>query len=182
MRSSTRCPVPAAVCTFTVTWITAWCSLFMHAAGGRVVLIDRVIPPNTSANKGTQRWRKARLILTNVCYTTEQRMNQIEKLRDPSHIRLWRLTDLTEFLAHARPPLSLIPISESVQELIDNEVTFDQWLGVTSEGESRRDEIMKLVEHEIQHGHAGGMRASRTEDGTLRFLFTYAFCCVVRSF
>jgi hypothetical protein len=103
-------------------------------------------------------------------------MNYLERLRDPSHVRLWRAAELEGFLQRARPALELVRPSAADASGMDNEVTFDQWLGVTAHGESKRSEIVQALEADLNAATDDtGMRVTRGRDGGLQFLFSYAF-------
>merc|ERR1712093_128576 len=77
--------------------------------GGKVVLIDVVTPEDLTDAQG-------------------DRLNHLERLRDPSHVCFWRLSELFGFLKKARPALSVLPLVNRR----DNQVLLDQWLELTN--------------------------------------------------
>jgi SAM-dependent methyltransferase len=125
--------------------------------GGKVVLIDIVTPDHLTAAQG-------------------KRLNDLERLRDPSHVFFWRLSELFGFLEKACPTLSPLPLVDRK----DNQVSLGQWLDVTDTPDASRKEISTALEAELERGQTDGgsitgFRPHRSADGNLHFIHSYAF-------
>lgn len=126
--------------------------------GGKVVLIDIVTPEDLTDAQG-------------------DRLNHLERLRDPSHVCFWRLSELFGFLKKARPALSVLPLVDRR----DNQVFLDQWLELTNTPSASRKAITDALQAELDGGGqqkdtnslVTGFRPDRSADGSLHFVHSY---------
>jgi hypothetical protein len=105
------------------------------------------------------------------------RLNHLERLRDPSHVCFWRLSELFGFLKKARPALSVLPLVDRR----DNQVFLDQWLELTNTPSASRKVITDALQAELDGGGqqkdttsvVTGFRPDRSADGSLHFVHSY---------
>jgi len=97
--------------------------------------------------------------------TSEQDMralyhNRIERLRDRSHHRLLRLSEIVSFLGRAGASVRRVEVHESVRE-------FNEWVGVTRPPPRRSERIRHLLQGSIEQD-LSGLAVQATDD---TFLF-----------
>lgn len=115
------------------------------APGGRVALIDLVAPDAPEL---------------------AERYNELERLRDPSHVRALPLAGLDGLLDDAR-------LARAGTEWRDVEVDLERWLDLTRPSAEAAERIRDELRAELASGPATGMRPFETA-GALKFRQTWA--------
>ena len=87
--------------------------------------------------------------------------NRIERLRDRSHHRLLKLSELLAHLGHAGLPARRVEVMESVRE-------FNEWVGVTRPPMGRSERIRHLLQGSIEQDLLG--LDVQAEDDTFVFV------------